>query len=886
MVLTSGTKLGPYEILSPLGAGGMGEVYRARDTRLDRIVAIKILPPHLSQNPAAKERFEREARAISSLSHGNICHLYDVGQQDGTSYLVMEYLEGETLASRLAKGCLPLEQVLRIGAEIADGLDRAHRSNVIHRDLKPGNVMLTKSGAKLMDFGLAKAATPASPPSSELTQTVANVSAPLTAEGTVVGTFQYMSPEQVEGKEADARSDIFALGAVLYEMTTGKRAFEGKTTASVLAAVLERQPEPISSIHPMTPLALDRLVKTCLAKDPDDRWQTAHDVKLQLRQIAEGASQAGSVVPVGVQHKGRGKLSWLVAGILALLFLAAGGLAYFASQRQLPVLRVLITPPDKTQFNLTGDEAGPAVISPDGRSIVFSVNTGGHTQLYLRALNSLTPQLLPGTESATFPFWSPDSRSIAFFTPSKLKRLDIAGGQPATLCDANLGRGGDWGPSGTIIFTPFYNAGIFQIPANGGTPTQITKVDNATYTSHRWPQFLPDGKHFLYLAVNHNAVNSPDTAVFLASLDGKENRRLFATFSSVTYADGYLLFLRDNTLVAQKFDAGSGRLTGEPVPLNDNVQYDGGLWRTNLSVSATGMMLYASGTSTGAQTLAWYDRSGKQLDVVDDNVALFDLTLSPDNKKVAVTDANSATATIWIYDLATKVKTRLTFSGGTHRTPVWSPDSTQLAFTSNQQASIAVKPATGGADEKPLLSSANTSFNSVADWSRDGRYLMYEQGTGLNLHLWVLPLFGDRKPFPYAPTSPDEETGQFSPDGRWVAFQSGESGRPEVYVAPFPWTGAKWQISTTGAVLPRWRADGKELFYYAFGELYATQVDGSGSTFQVGGTKSLFHLTLETISSEFAPTRDGQRFLIVSRGEGAPQPLTLVQNWTSDLRNR
>ena len=886
MALTSGTKLGPYEILSPLGAGGMGEVYRARDTRLDRTVAIKILPPHLSQNPAAKERFEREAKAISSLSHGNICHLYDVGQQDGTSYLVMEFLEGETLASRLAKGPLPVEQVLRIGAEIADGLDKAHRSGVVHRDLKPGNIMLTKSGAKLMDFGLAKAAAPANPPSSELTQTVANVSAPLTAEGTVVGTFQYMSPEQVEGKEADARSDIFALGAVLYEMTTGKRAFEGKTTASVLAAVLERQPEPISSVHPMTPMALDRLVKTCLAKDPDDRWQTAHDVKLQLRQIAEGGSQPGVPVPAVVRRPSRERLVWALASVLAVVAIVAGVLAYLSNQKQPPLLRVQIIPPDKTQFNLTGDEAGPAEISPDGLYIVFSVNVGGRTQLYLRSLDALTAQALPGTEGATFPFWSPDSRSIGFFTSSKLKRIDIAGGQPATLADANLGRGGSWGPNGVIVFTPLYNTGIYQVPASGGTATPITKVDNVTYTSHRWPQFLPDGKHFLYLAVNHNAVNSPDTALFLGSLDGKENRLLFHTVSSVKYAAGYLLLLRENTVVAQKFDAATGQFKGEPEPLKEDVQYDGGLWRANFSVSENGMLVYASGTSSGAQSLGWYDRSGKPVGTVDENVALFDLTLSPDDKKVAVTDANSATATIWIYDLATKVKTRLTFSGGTHRTPAWSPDSSQLAFTSDQQASISVKPATGAADEKVLLSSSNNSFTAVRDWSRDGRYLLYEVGAGLNLHLWVLPMFGEKKPFPYATSSSDEESGQFSPDGRWIAYQSGESGRPEIYVAPFPWTGAKWQISSTGAVLPRWRADGKELFYYGFGELFATQVDGSGSTFQVGGTKSLFHLTLETISSEFAPSRDGQRFLVVSRGEGAPQPLTLVQNWTAELKSR
>ncbi len=867
----------------------MGEVYRARDTRLERTVAIKILPQHLSDQRDAKERFEREARAISSLNHANICQLYDVGEQDGISYLVMEYLEGETLGSRLVKGPLPLEQVFRIGAEIADGLDRAHRSGVVHRDLKPGNIMLTKSGAKLMDFGLAKAVTPVTPVSAQssgLTQTVANPNLPLTAQGTVVGTFQYMSPEQVEGKEADPRSDIFALGAVLYEMATGKRAFEGKTTASVLAAVLERQPAPISSVQPMTPSSLDQLVRTCMAKDPDERWQTAHDVRLQLKQISESGSQAGLVAPVVIQKKRHGRLAWAVAAAFAVVAILAGGFAYLASEKELPVLRVQISPPDKTQFNLTGDEAGPAEISPDGRYLVFSVNVGGHTQLYLRSLDSLSAQPLPGTEGASFPFWSPDSRSVAFFTAAKLKRIDIGGGQPTALSDANLGRGGAWGPDGIIIFTPFYNAGIFQVSASGGTAKAITKVDNVIYTSHRWPSFLPDGKHFLYVAVNHNAVNSPDTGVFLASLDGSENRLLFHTVSSARFASGYLLFLRDNTLVAQKFDPASGKLKGDPQTLKEDVQYDSGLWRANFSVSDTGMLVYASGTSSGAQTLTWWDRSGKQLEVVDDNVALFDLTLSPDGKKVAVTDANSATATIWIYDLASKLKTRLTFSGGTHRTPVWSPDSTQVAFTSDQQASIAVKPAAGGADERVLISSPSRAFTAVSDWSRDGRYLMYEQGSGLNQHQWVLPLSGGGKAFPYASSSPDEEAGQFSPDGRWVAYQSSESGRPEVYVAPFPWTGAKWQISTSGAVQPRWRGDGKELFYYGFGELISTQVDGSGSTFLVGATKPLFRFTLETISREYAPSRDGQRFLVISRGEGAPQPLTLVQNWLTELKSK
>ena len=453
MALTQGTKLGPYEIQSPLGAGGMGEVYRARDTRLERIVAVKILPSHLSEDPEAKQRFDREARTISSLNHPNICTLHDVGHQDGVDYLVMECLEGQTLADRLRKGPLPIEQVLRYAIDICEGLEKAHRCGVIHRDLKPGNIMLTKVGAKLMDFGLAKASVANAAAASNLTMTTSTPpgSHPLTAQGTVVGTFQYMSPEQVEGKPADPRSDIFALGAVLYEMTTGQRAFEGKTAASAMAAVLEREPAPITSLQPMTPPAFERLVKACLAKDPDDRWQTAHDVKLQLKQISEGGSQITSSAAVVAPRKRTSKPSWIVAAVWAVVAGLALFFLYQAKQQQLPVLRVEINPPDKMQFNLSGDHGGPAVISPDGRYIVFSAYGSSGAQLYLRALDSTSPQALPGTVGAMFPFWSPDSRSIAFFTDDKLKRMEVSGGTPVTICGSTLGRGGSWNQDGTIV---------------------------------------------------------------------------------------------------------------------------------------------------------------------------------------------------------------------------------------------------------------------------------------------------------------------------------------------------------------------------------------------------------------------------------------------------
>ncbi len=886
MPLSSGTKLGPYEILSPLGAGGMGEVYRARDTRLDRTVAVKILPSHLSEDQESKQRFDREARTISSLNHPNICTLHDVGHQNGTDYLVMEYLEGETLADRLRKGPLPIEQVLRYAIDICDGLDKAHRCGVTHRDLKPGNIMLTKVGAKLMDFGLAKTSLAGAASASNLNVTASTPpgSHPLTAQGTVIGTFQYMSPEQVEGKPADARSDIFALGAVLYEMATGKRAFEGKTATSAMAAVLERDPPPITSLQPMTPPAFERLVKACLAKDPDDRWQTAHDVKLQLRQISEAGSQVTASAMVVPARKRRNPLPWVIAAVFAATAACMLLLFYQANRKQLPTLRVEINPPDKMQFNLSGDHGGPAVISPDGRYIVFSAYSSSGAQLYLRALDSTTPQPLTGTEGATFPFWSPDSRSIGFFTDDKLKRIEVNGGTPITICNSALGRGGSWGPDGTILAALSYNTGISRVPASGGTPTLVTTLNGVAYSSHRWPWFLPDGKHFLYVAVKHNAPTSPETAVFFASVDGKENRLLLHTFSSAIYASGHLLFQRENSLVAQKFDPSSGTLSGDPDTLIENVQFDAGLWRMNLSASDDGMLAYASGSSSGTEMLVWYDRNGKRLGTVGEQSEFFDLDLSPDEKQLATTELNTATATVWVHDLENNRQSRLTFSGGAHLTPIWSPDGKEIAFTSNQQAAISVKALGSSAPERTLLSSSSPMYQALSDWSHDGRYLMYEQGAGFNVDLWVYPFFGDHKPFAYTSAA---SRGTFSPDGRWVAYVGQEAGRPEIFVAPFPWTGAKWQISNRGGASPRWRSDGKELFYFDLNGITAVEVDGSGSAFKIGSSKLLFRLPMRgIIAREYSPSKDGQRFIAISPSEGSSQSLTLVQNWPAELKNK
>jgi eukaryotic-like serine/threonine-protein kinase len=901
MTLASGVRLGPYEIQSQLGAGGMGEVYRGRDTRLERTVAVKILPSHLSEDAEAKQRFDREARTISSLSHPHICTLYDVGHHDGIDYLVMEYLEGETLADHLRKGLLPVERVLKHGIEICQGLERAHRSGIVHRDLKPGNVMLTKIGAKIMDFGLAKASviSPCASSSPTITLSTPGQAQPLTAHGTVVGTFQYMSPEQLEGKEADPRSDIFSLGAVLYEMTTGKRAFEGKSAVSVAAAILEKEPEPIKTLQPMTPPALERAVKKCIAKDPDQRWQNAGDLGSELSWILEsGPSSGATATSAGTGgRRYREPLAWILS-VMVLMAAMTIGVIHFSSRESNFVVRSQINAPEKFRFNFVGDNGGPPVISPDGKLIVFSALVDGKNQLYLRSIGKLSPDALPGTDGGTFPFWSPDSRSIAFFTADKLKRLHVGGGPAVTVTDATQGRGGTWSASGVILFTPNFNSPLFQVPASGGTPVAVTHLD-PKYTTHRWPCFLPDGKHFLYMAANHNDPTSTDTAVFFASLDGKENRLLISSRSNAIYASGFLLYIRDNALVAQPMNASSGRFQGDATVLNDDVQVDATLWRGTFAASDNGTLLYQPGSAAAGLNLVWFDRNGKQEGTVSAPNDYRQIELSPDGKRVVVS-MGEPLASLWVYDLTRKTKTRLTFGNENYSHPVWSPDGSQIAYTQGGGAAndaghkILSKASNGTGEEKLLLTldPASGMQQALCDWSPDGRYLMFRSGfsgAGDGFDLWVLPLFGDRKPFPYVTGPGDQLYAQFSPDGKWVAYVSNETGRNEVYVAPFPRTGAKWQVSQNGGMLPRWRRDGAELLFAGFnsGEFAAAQVNGRGADFEVDEIRELFtinNMSPSIASEQFDVSADGKRFLVITTGEAGTLPLTLEQNWTSELK--
>lgn len=891
MTLSTGKMLGPYQIQSQLGVGGMGEVYRAQDTRLGRVVALKVLPPHLSRDTAFRQRFAREARAVSSLSHPNICALYDVGHQDGVDFIVMEYLEGETLAARIKKGPIPIEQLFRSGIEVAQALDTAHRHGVIHRDLKPGNIMLTRTGAKLLDFGLA---TLKAGPSSDEGQ---GEDHRLTATGMVVGTLHYMAPEQIEGREADARTDIFALGAVLYEMASGQPPFTGKTTSAVMTAILGTEPPPVGTLRPDAPPALGRLIKTCLAKEPDERWQTAHDVALQLRGIAEGSSDSQQLVQPAALPKARSRqVAWTVA-VLALLLVGVLGVSYL---RKTPVetgtIRFEVYPPTKSTFNFSGFAAGPVALSPDGRTMVYGA-TGPHgrTQLWLRPLDALEARPLPGTDGASYPFWSPDSRSIGFFAQGKLKRVGISGGAPQTLCDAPSGRGGTWGDAGVIVFAPNSIGPLYQVPAQGGTSKAVTVADRPGGLSHRWPWFLPDGNHFLYFSGSPRGAASEDEGVYVGSLNSSQSRRLIRVRSNAAYYKGDLVYLRDRTLMEQSLNTKTFRLSGDPAALARSVSYSPATFYGVFSASSRGLLAYQTSSAPSGTQLIWFDRQGKQSTLVADSVVHYSLALSSDGKWLAtdLLDPSTGNVDIWLQDLANgSTAQRFTFGTSVNMSPVWSPDGKTIAFASNRSGYFDLyrKPANGSGKAELLLHS-DTNKNPT-DWSPDGRYLLFEQRDpkgNTRSDIGVLPLFGERKPSMLAATKADEREARFSPNGRWVAYASDETGRAEVYVTSFPQAGSLRQVSVAGGGSPAWRRDGKEIFYLAPDrQLMVAEVNGDGSSFQVGTVRPLFstHASVELLATPYAVSPDGQKFLVNSEPEASTTPLVVVAHWSRVVRQQ
>jgi eukaryotic-like serine/threonine-protein kinase len=888
MALPAGTILGPYEILAPLGTGGMGEVYRANDRRLDRIVAIKILPANIAADSAAKQRFEREAKTISSLNHPNICVLHDIGHQDGIDYIVMECVEGDTLVKGLEKGPLPLDQALKIAAQIADALDKAHRSGIVHRDLKPGNIMLTSSGAKLLDFGLAKQT---SPLATLATLTSASLNSPITQQGTIVGTFQYMSPEQVQGLELDGRSDIFSLGAVLYEMLTGKRAFQGKTQLSVASAIMESEPTPLSSIKPLTPVNLDHAIRRSLAKDRDDRWQTARDFSSELKWIGENSRAASSATGTRIEpvkmSLWRRSLPWLLCSLLAASLLAV--ILFWSRGKNNSQPNYFYA-----QLPFTVESMAMA---PDGHTaaVTGKLEPERAKTLWLHEVGSREAKSLSDTDGAVFPFWSPDGKSLGFFAEGKLKKLDITGGPVQTICDAPTGRGGTWNKDGVILFTPSGQLanGLYRVSASGGTATPITIPDASRgEDTHRWPMFLPDQKHFLYLAANVSGKTEPD-AIYIGALNSDEKKFVTkATANAVYVAPGYILFYRDKTLFAQRFDASKLELSGEAMPIVTDISYLPRIVHAAYAASDTGLLVAQSGSGVALSRLVWYDRKGNETGAASKPDVYSNIDLALDGKSIAVdkTDPESTNADIFTYDIQRDAMRRLTFNPAIDAMPVWSPDGARILFASsrNQKFDLFVKNTDGSQEEKLLdFDNAGKADRYPYDWSRDGKYILYTRGTELWVATW--PELKARS-FLVAPGM--IKKAQFSPDGKWVAYASNESGKFEIYVTSFPGAQGKWQVSTAGGTQPRWRGDTKELFYIApDGKIMAAPVT-AGATFDAGAPTALFQAhareffaTSEQVSYDIS--KDGQRFLINTQVKSADtQPMSVILNWDTDLKKK
>jgi eukaryotic-like serine/threonine-protein kinase len=872
MPLAPGTQLGPYEIMAPLGSGGMGEVYRARDARLERTVAIKILPAQFSADPVRKQRFEREAKTISSLNHPHICVVHDVGSHDGIDYLVMECVEGVTLSKRLERGPLPLEQVLKYGMQIADALDRAHRSGVVHRDLKPGNIMLTSTGAKLLDFGLAR---PTMPSASLATlSATAPQRSPLTQEGTIVGTFQYMSPGQIEGKELDGRCDIFSLGATLYEMLAGQRAFPGKSQLSVASAILEKEPTLISTIKPMTPPALDYAIRRCLAKDPEERWQSARDLMLELRWIAEFASVKGIFPQADSRPKFRERLAWAAAAAFAIACVAV---TIGFARRETPsvqVLRSSLLPPSGSSF-LPYNFA----IAPDGSRAAFvALGPDGKTNLWVRGLSSPNAQQLTNTEGATYPFWSPDSFHIGFFAQGRLKTVDLVNSAVQSLCDVAPGFGGTWNQNGIIVFASSVTGPLYRIPAAGGTPEEVTKVPPGSSESHHWPFFLPDGKHFLYFVNWSGPSSAPHNGLYVASLESDAPKSISSDITgNVLFASGNLLYVRDRTIMAQPFDTSRLQTTGPALPLTQpEVDRFFDFWQSGFSASHDGKLIFQSAGDAPAR-LVWYDTAGKELSQFPES-GYEGPQFSPDGRSRAVysDDEHNGKHFIRVYDLERGISTRLSEGGG-ESNPVWSRNGKSIAY---RDASLNIEevPSDASGPSRPVVSGANVI---PCDWSADGHliYMSLGEGGGFPGVYVYSPM--DQRSTQVVKFGAEP---QFSPDGKWIAYIV--IPMRQIVVQPFPGPGAHIQISNvTGSAQPRWSRDGRKIFYVQPDrKLMVVAFDSKKHSAR---PPQVFAQTRITVTMfgwfQYDVSPDG-RLLVNSLPANNSSPLTLVTNWTAELK--
>ncbi len=885
-----GTKLAHYQITAHLGSGGMGDVYQAADSKLGRSVAIKFLPEAFNHDAERVARFEREARVLASLNHPNIAAIYGFEQSASHHFLVMELVPGETLAERIRRGPIRTDEAFAIANQICDALEAAHEKGVVHRDLKPANVKVTPEGTvKVLDFGLAKAFETDAPDAASSNSPTLSMAA--TKAGVILGTAAYMSPEQAKGLTVDRRTDIFAFGALLYEMLTGRQAFQGETVGDIVAAVIRAEPDWTRLPSDALP-SIRRLLRLCLQKDAKKRRQTATDVRIDIEQaLAEPAAEAvplspGEGAPTASGLAGRVRAAWFAA-TLATATAVAFAIPYFRSAPPAP-------PETRVEINTpaTSDPVSFA-LSPDGRQIVFVASSDGASRLWLRSLASTTAQPLAGTEGAAYPFWSPDSRSVGFVADNRLKRLDIGGGAPQTLATANAARGGTWNADGIILFTTGTSSPLFRVPASGGEAVAVTKLDRQS--SHRFPSFLSDGRQFLFYAQG-----TPETGgMYLGALDSTETQRLTTAETAGVYLSlrdgGWLLWVRTGTLVAQRLDLEQKALTGDSVTLADPVAFDANNGSA-VSVSARGLVAYRTGAASRRQ-LAWFDRSGKALGAMGapDENGLTSPSVSPDGRRVAVHRTVQGNADIWLLD-GTRTN-RFTFDAALDRWPVWSPDGSRIVFDSNRKGprDLYQKPSSGAGEEELLVESAQIKVAN--NWSADGRFVFYHSiDPQAGRDLWVLPMEGDRKPWVFLNTGFEERHGQFSPDGRWVAYESNESGRNEIYIRPFSEPAAsgavansaagQWQISTAGGIFPKWRADGKELYYIGpNGEMMAAPIAATVTTMEPGAPVALFPTRIfgggvdSGQGPQYDVARDG-RFLVNTVLDDASSPITLIQNWS------
>ncbi len=884
MSLSTGAKLGPYEILSPLGAGGMGEVYRARDTRLDREVAVKVLPAHLSRNVEFKQRFDREARSISQLTHPHICTLHDVGHHDGTDFLVMELLEGESLAQRLSKGPLPLEQVLRHGAEIASALDAAHRKGVVHRDLKPGNVILTRTGAKLLDFGLAKPAAVLESDPSAVT-----VSQPLTSKGTIVGTFQYMAPEQLEGAEADARTDIFALGALLYEMATGKRAFEGASRASLIASIMSAQPRPISELQPMTPPALDRLIRKCLQKDPDSRWQSAADVADELRWITEGGSQAAAAAVIPTQRKAAALVGWCAALAMGVLAATAWLVPDDAPLARPSHLSVMLPGSDVVDAGL---ENLAIALSPDGQSLAYCARTGSAINLYLRRLDQRDATKLPGTEGAYDPFFSPDGQWIGFFSNGKLRKVSVRGGIAIPLADSVESRSGAWVEEQTIVFVPTFGSPLMRLPAGGGTPEAVTTlIAEKRERTHRWPDVMPGGEWVLFTVGTIDSPGGYDGSnVEAVSLRTGERRVLVSGGRMARFAPpGHVVFARGGVLFAAPIDPRDPKVTTAPLPVLDGVGGEDTSGASHFSVSQDGTLAYVPGAADDMDELVWVDMEGK-IEPVGAPLRLYNqVRVSPDGTQLLMAAGPArAAGDLWLYSLARGTMTRITFDQKCN-SPYWTPDQRRVVYRAEAGA-YQLKVLTLDGSETPQVIHSDRDPVLVSGVTPDGSTVLFQKyGSGVS-DVLVVPIDGSAPARPLWEEPFAQYGGMVSPDGRWLAYTSQEGSIDDIFIKPASGQGAKWQVSVDGGIVPLWAPDGKELYYVHGDEMMAVSIDAAETKITAGAPRKLFEFPpgrrAERDLRTFDITPDGKRFVVLrsaNPGLGRRQ-INVILNWSEELK--